>query len=341
VDPKRPFANANSSPHFPSVAQALASLYRQSGGRPVDGVVAVDPIGLAALLQAVGPVQVKEWPVPIAAENAVSILLFEQYVRYQGDERIDFLSKVTDAVWQRLTTSTPGVLGLATALSPALAGKHMQVSSLHPAEEGVLDRLGVNGAMAPMWGDFLGMVTQNGSGNKMDWFLRRAVDYRARFDPGSGRLTSTVRISLQNLAPSGGLPPYILGSALDPPRPYGVNRVYLSIYTPLGLTGARIDGRSTTVESDSERERNVFSVFVTIPPGGTATVEVDLRGRIDRPDEDGPYHLDVHRHPFLAPDTVTTSLELADGWRKQGPRLPERLDLVADRRMRVDLSRSA
>jgi len=28
-------------------------------------------------------------------------------------------------------------------------------------------------------GDFLGVVTQNAEGNKIDWYLRRSIDYRA------------------------------------------------------------------------------------------------------------------------------------------------------------------
>lgn len=264
-DPELSWQNITMSPDFPSVAQAIASLYPQSGGRPVDGVIAVDPIGLAALLKVVGPVQVKEWPVPITADNAAQVLLFDQYVRLQGDARVDFLARVTDAVWQRLTTSTPGVAELAQALSPVIAEKHIQVASTNPGEEGALERLGVAGAMAPVQGDFLGVVTQNASASKIDWFLRRAVDYRARFDPASGEVRSTVRISLQNMAPSSGLPDYVIGSDTRPPIPKGANKLYLSVYSPLALTGARVDGRPAGLESERERDRHVYSTYVVIP----------------------------------------------------------------------------
>ena len=40
----------------------------------------VDPLAVAALLKAIGPVSVPSWPVPISAENAASVLLHEQYV---------------------------------------------------------------------------------------------------------------------------------------------------------------------------------------------------------------------------------------------------------------------
>lgn len=347
-DPAMTWQNITMSPDFPSVAQAITNLYPQSGGRPVDGVIAVDPIGLAGLLKAVGPVQVKEWPVPITADNAAQILLFDQYVRLQGDARVDFLARVTDAVWQRLTTSTPGVVELAQALSPVMAEKHIQLASTDPGEEQTLARLGVSGAMAPVQGDFLAVVAQNASGNKIDWFLRRAVDYRARFDPGTGEVRSKLRITLRNLAPATGLPDYLIGSATVPPLPKGANKVYLSVYSPLGASAATLDGRSLQLESQLERDRHVYSTYLVIPPGGTSTIELDLTGRVERQDgEDGTgYNLDLHRQPFLAPDSVTTSLELAPGWRVDrrpggGKDGSERLELVADRRMRVDVSRSA
>ncbi|MDQ3679156.1 MAG: DUF4012 domain-containing protein [Actinomycetota bacterium] len=346
-DPHRAWQNINMSPDFPSVAQAVASLYPQSGGRPVDGVIAVDPLGLAALLKAVGPVQVREWPVPITADNAAQILLFEQYVRLEGEVRIDFLARVTDAVWRRLTTTNLDVTALARALSPAMAEKHIQMASTEPAEEKALERLEVAGAMAAVRGDFLGVVTQNASGNKIDWFLRRSIGYQAHFDPGSGDVRSKLRITLSNQAPAGGLPDYVIGSVTKPPLPIGANKLYLSIYSPLNLSGARLDGQTLRLESEQERGRHVYSAYVVVPAGGTSTVELDLEGRLESLSDDGGagYGLDLHRQPFLAPDAVSTSVELARGWRANQPGQgghdrPERLELVADRRVRVDVTQS-
>jgi len=40
-----PWAYANMSPDYPTVAAVIADLYLRSDGRPVDGVIAVDPSG--------------------------------------------------------------------------------------------------------------------------------------------------------------------------------------------------------------------------------------------------------------------------------------------------------
>ncbi len=309
----RLFQDVTLSPDFPSVARVIAGLYPQAGGRPLDGVIAIDPIGLAALLEVVGPVEVREWPVPITADNAAQVLLFDQYVRFQGDnaDRVDFLGKVTQAVWQRLTTTTPSVVQLARTLGPVVAQKHFQLASTRPDEERAFSSLGAAGAMAPVTGDFLGVVTQNSANNKIDWFLRRSVNYQARIDPSSGTVRSAARIVLRNGAPASGLPAYVIGSAREPPLPPGTNRMYLSVYTPWLLNSAKADGKPLFMAPDRELDRQVYSAYVSIPPGGSLTVELELEGQLDT--RHG-YRLDLHRQPFLAPDDFSASVLSADGW---------------------------
>src|SRR5690606_33245436 len=70
------------SPHFPYNADVLAQLYPQAGGNPVDGVIAIDPVGLSALLQLTGPVDVEGHDEPLTSENAADFLLREQYLEF-------------------------------------------------------------------------------------------------------------------------------------------------------------------------------------------------------------------------------------------------------------------
>lgn len=304
--------NITMSPDFPTVARAIASLYPQSGGSQVDGVVSVDPLGLAALLKVIGPVEVPSWPEPITGDNAGQILLFDQYLKLEGAPRVAFLGQVTAAVWERLTTTTASVAELGRALGPVIAEKHLMLASTHPEEERALLDLGVGGAMVPVRGDFLGLVTQNAGGNKIDWYLRRGVDYQANLDPATGQVTSKARVTLRNEAPTKGPPPYVIGNLTTPPLPPGSNKTYVSVYSPLFLAGARFDGGELLMESELERDRNVYSTYVVIPPGGSVVLELDLEGRLDVGDG---YRLALHRQPFLAPDAVTTSLRVPEGWR--------------------------
>ena len=339
--PEQSWANVNLSPDFPTDAAVIANLYPQSGGAPIDGVIAVDPAGLAALLAVVGPVDVPAWPTPITAANALQILQYDQYQRFGGggeDERVDFLGDVAQVAWGRLTSGAlPPVPQVIAALGPAVGAKHLMFWSAQPQEQRFFADMGGSGRIPPVAGDFIGLVTQNAGGNKIDYFLRRQLDYRVRLDPSSGRLEASATITLHNDAPAAGLSPSLIGNETSPPLPSGTNRLYLSFYTPWELAGARLDGAPIELERATELGRLVYSTGVVIPPKSTATLELSLSGRLQGDDS---YRLDVYQQPVVTPDEVTTALELAGGWEAGGAAEPtQSLRLEADAVMEVPLRR--
>ena len=306
-EPQRIWQNVSVSPDFPSVAEVIAGLYPQSGGSAVDGVISVDPAALAALLQLVGPVTVAPWPEPITAANAEHVLMFDQYVRLEGTARTDFLGDVARAVAGRLTTGElPPPAALVAALSPAVRGHHLALWSRRPAEQELFRRIGADSGLPPVDGDSLAVVDNNSGGNKLDWFLRRRSAYQARVDPGTGDVTASLTVTLHNEAPAAGLPAYVIGSSIaGSSDAAGANRTYLSVYSPFGLVGARLDGTAVPVESAREAGRNVYSLFLVVPPGGTRTVTFGLSGRLP---PDRPYRLTWRAQPLAFPEIVSAQV---------------------------------
>ena len=78
-DPQATWQNVPLSPDWPTNAAVMADLYPQSGGKPVDGVIGMDPVALTGFVQVTGPINGPSWPEPITAQNARPILLFDQY----------------------------------------------------------------------------------------------------------------------------------------------------------------------------------------------------------------------------------------------------------------------
>lgn len=337
--PAEEWGNVNLSPDFPTNAKVIAGLYPQSGGEPIDGVVAVDPAGLASLLRVVGPLTVRQWPIPLTADNITRVLLREQYARFdQQLEREAFLTEVTEGVWGKLTTGSFPVSRLMGSLGPAIDGKHLQLWSSTGPEQRLFEDLGAAGAMDPVEGDFLGVVTQNAGASKLDVFLRRQVDYRVELDPADGELRARLRLTLHNDAPRSGLPAYVIGET-TPPVPPGDNRLYLSIYTPWDLAGVRIDGKDAVVDQERELGRQVYSSFLVVPGAGRSVIELDLTGRLANPQD---YRLTLHRQPTAAPDEVETTLAVPFGWRVGGlvgTEASEHLRLEADRTLEFPVRR--
>jgi uncharacterized protein DUF4012 len=311
-EPGATWRNITMSPHFPSVGRVMAELYPQSGGRPVDVVVALDPEGLAALLRFTGPIGVAGVGEPLTADNAARFLLHDQYLELPDKPtRVDVLESLARTTFDRLTTiDLPGPRALADALGDVVAGGHVHAFSPDADQQDLVEQVGLDGALPPVDGDALTVVSNNAVGNKIDLFLRRDVDYDVTWDPATEAVRARATVTLTNDAPRAGLPATVIGSSLPPavaPAP-GTNRTYLSIYSPWGLDEALVDGRAATVESQREQGRFVYTLLLDVPPdGGRRTVTLHLEGRI--PDRDR-YRLDVTTQPLVEPDRLTTSVDV-------------------------------
>jgi hypothetical protein len=304
----RYFQDVTFSPDLPSVADVVNQLYPQMGGTPVDGVLVVDPYALAALLEFTGPIRVEGLDKPLTEKNAAEILLRDQYTLVEDRaERADLLDEASRRTFEELVSgSLPSPREVSEVLAPVVREGRLAFHSFTDGERELFGRLGADGAFAaPDGGDFFSLRTQNAANNKIDVFLRRNVDYEARFDPGSGRTEASATITLRNEAPDSGLPDAVIGSN-DRGLPRGTNRSFVSFYTPLGLREARLNGEPIGVEAQRELGWWVYSSFVEIPSGGELTLELDLAGDLEPSDT---YRLATASQPTVNADAVRVRVE--------------------------------
>ncbi|MCU0269474.1 MAG: DUF4012 domain-containing protein [Acidimicrobiales bacterium] len=318
LHPERYWQNVTGSPDFPTVAVAATDLYEQSTGTSVDGVVYVDPEGLAGFLALTGPVRVPGLDEPLSADNAVDVLLREQYVLLADKaERVEVLEQAGEQVFRRLTgLPVPGPRRVVDALGPAAARGRLLVHLARPDEQELFDRIGMGGAFPTTPpGDLLSVVHVNANPSKIDAYLRREVTYDVEVDPRTGAVDAVVTAHLRNDAPAGGLPDYVIGAA-DPAQPPGTNRMLLSIYSPHELVRAELDGVSIPLEDVAELGVRRYSAFVDVPPGGTRIVRVHLEGSVRL---DGVYRLDLAPQPVAGADDVTVRVRAPATWRLTDP----------------------
>ena len=307
--PQNFFQDLTYAPDLPTVAQVIAQMYPQSGGDQIDGVLALDPEALAALLNFTGPIDIANIGV-VNASNAAEVLLKGQYATIpaptQQAARHDYLQDALGVAFQKLTTgSLPGPQTLSATLDPAVRQGRLLFWSLHPSDQPVLRRLGLDGSFPSAQGkDLLALTTQNAANNKLDAYLQRSIDDHVTYDPGNGQVGATVKITLHNEAPSTGLAPDVLGSYPGSGLAPGTNRTWLSLYTPLTLTAANLDGGPLPlpITSTPELGVNAYSVYVNIPAGATVTLLVGLRGQIHA---GSSYQLTLHQQPLVLPDKVS------------------------------------
>jgi hypothetical protein len=314
--PYRPtqfFGNVSASASFPDVANVVEQLYPQAGGPQLDGVFYMDPYALAQLLELTGPVTLKNSRTKLTSKNAAQTLLVDQYVEIPAKgERVDFLDEVTRVTFERLTSGDlPKPVRVADVMNPMVEQGRFFGQSSHPQIEALFQRLAFDGSIPSRnGGDYLAVTQSNENPSKIDAYLQRDVTYDATYFPDTGQVDGVVRIKLTNSAPGAELPEDVIGNANG--QPPGTNHRFLTVYSPLGATGATVNGAAAGVGSMQRFGLFAYTVVVDVPPKGTVTVELRLAGILSRSRQ---YQLTLVRQPTVNTDHIEVTLNTRDGWK--------------------------
>jgi len=304
------------SPDFPSVAPVAADLFAKATGIEVDAVLSIDPFVIEKLLQFSGPIA-RTGDRPITGANAANELLFEQYIDFGDDEsgREAELSELTTILLSTLLEAPPDPIAFATELAPLAEQQRISLWLNSDFDGSVAERLGLAGAFPRPDHDLFGIVHQNAGQNKIDTFLERTVAISTVLDPETNSVEHNVTVTLDNSAPTGGLPDAILASN-DQGLDTGTNRMTLSVYSTLPVVAASIDGRTAPLQAETEFGSAVYSLAISIPPGGFRVLDLRLAGRL--PLEDG-YAMTFAAQPVVTPDAYSWHVLSNDGSRITAP----------------------
>ena len=157
---------------------------------------------------------------------------------------------------------------MAPALAPAVLNGHISGWVTRPAEQELLDLVGMDAALPRVTTsgtDAIAVVNINRNANKIDSFLERTIEYRPVVNQNSGEATATLVVSLTNTAPTTGYDDYVIGNRVD--LPIGTNRTFLDVSSRLGVDAARVDGEDIAPYTLPELGYNVHSSVVIVPPG--------------------------------------------------------------------------
>jgi hypothetical protein len=274
TNPFTDFRNSNQSSHFPYAAQIWKSMWAQKSGMHVDGVIAIDPVALSYVLGAVGPVTMPDGEI-ITRENVVELTESTAYSRFPTDRaaRKKYLTDIANEVVKKMTGRIESPRKLLDALGRAVSERRIAVWSSTPADQELLEETPLAHVIPDDAAPYAEVVINNLGGNKLDYYLRREIEYAADGCDGDTR-KSTVTIRLTNTAPTKPLPDYVASSAgLLPEIPIDVpSGTMLTSVRLIGTKDAKMvsvlaNGQRAPVFTGTERGRPTYEVQVAIPPG--------------------------------------------------------------------------
>jgi hypothetical protein len=262
--------------------QALAMWEAETGDR-LDGVLALDPTVLQALLRTTGPVTVDGET--FDADNLLPYLLVEQYGQFEGDDlktaRRDRLSDIAQVVLAELGSRTWDPMALLRDLEPVARAGRVRVWSTIAEHQAAWAALDVDGRLT---GDELGVFLLNAGGSKLDPFI--ALDVEADVvSSGVDQATLRLDISVRNDAPAD-LPDYAVGPweriGLSEPGTYLAR---LAVYAPGRTREVRFVPSVPLDALGPDGPVTVIATRVALERGETARfrLELDLAGGTGAP----------------------------------------------------------
>ena len=305
----------NYSPDFPLVAESWARAVTYLRHIPIDGVIALDPFGVKALMAGQKPVELGSTHILLDPSNIPTFTEHDQY-SLPADAQKELPKQLIHGAFKALSGSGD-VLQMTTAVSQAIADKRIQMWSRDPAAAQLLDEMGWSAAIQSGPGDYLYLTDNKRNVNKVDYFSDVSIDDHVRIDP-EGAAHSIVKITLANNTPPGENV-FVAG----PWKRYALNVAMLSLHVPLGARNVSvtptpaisIKARPRQFVSHVEADRRVFTKIIEAWPGhpGVLTMSYETPGVIQNAPEGKLYELVVQHQPLANPAHLAVTLTLPAG----------------------------
>jgi hypothetical protein len=309
------WAQANVSPHFPTVAKVWLAMYRAATGEELDGVVAMDPVALADLLKGTGPITVNEFPQPIGSDNAAEILMHDSYVAFGPQEQDIFLARLVNEFWGRIRSGDVDGAALAEGFGEAVGTQHIKLFSSTATDQAALEATGAAGDYQTAGPNPQMVFTNNYSVNKVDYFLDRSIDTTVALQvDGSAKVT--VKTTLKNDAPAG--PPSLLLGLQGGVVPPGTNKTMLSFLLPPDsrIRSLTVDGRDVAPLSYHDGNSPIAWTLAEIPAKESLTTVLKYRmpAAITPFGDDGRFAMTLVPQATPTPDDLSLKILAPSGF---------------------------
>jgi hypothetical protein len=312
------WSDLNMTPDLPSAARAVLSAYAYSTGEELDGVLVADPFAVKEMLRVTGPAEVPALDVTVRAGTVVDFMTNEAYTLFpfRGRERKAVLGAVVGEAFDRFLGQPGRSTAKLRAIVNAMAAGHLRLYTTDRRMQSALGKAGVDSALRGADGaDLLAVQVNSRSGSKVDFYAMRTVDHEVQLG-GAGEAFATTTVTLDNEAPTSGVPGYVIDPNVRGYEPGdNVSLVSSSCPASCDLVVAERNGDEIPMAKGAELGTTWYQDFFTTPGGETSTLTiVTRRGDVWRGNSSGgTYRLVVLPQTTVRPTEFTIGVTVPDG----------------------------
>ncbi len=276
--------DTNFIPDFSRVGSLFSEIWESKTGTHVDGVIAVDPVFVQALLKLTGGIEVKGFN--IDGDNAARVILNDAYNSLPTDETDGFFADVASAAFDKVTGNLKNVAitDLITTVEDAVKEQHFMVWMANDAEEDAAKEAGAAGELKnDSSNPVLGVFAADDTWSKKSWFFSGNTEVSEGTQNSDGTITYhvtstftnnlTAELAAQNVS-------YVTG--YNPLRRDETDMVmWVYLFAPAGgsISNVSSSGADTSLMDFREMSYNGFQVMEAEPRidgGETLTVTYDV-----------------------------------------------------------------
>ncbi|CAN5577548.1 hypothetical protein BH20ACT23_BH20ACT23_23580 [soil metagenome] len=305
------WVTTTSSPDVPDVALVAARLFRWSTGVDADGVILVDPRGLAAMMPPNALIEVPTTDTELTASELPTYVYRGAYEELGGalPRRRESLITIGRRAFESVLERGYSRTSLIRSTGKAVGGGHLSLVSFVPEEARVLERAGIARDLGEPDYDAVLATVQNIGGNKLDSYARRSVHHACQIEDQQPAHCAT-EVTIDNATPPG------LSRYEYQYLPYGLFKNVVEIYAPAeaDILSVEVGGSPEDFFTNQEDGLTSLGVYVQIPKGQESTVRIAY----ELPPRDH-YSLSVIPQPLVEDARLRVDLRIPAGWKLEGP----------------------